>query len=210
MKEATYYLSDISKCRFFKPIRNRIDIIVLLLESIRIIINNINVPEIKSYGKMILHIDKTSRLFYISEKKYFSINFPFLVNNNADENIVYDRYSKNIDSRIISKIMELFLSRNILEANNLVSFFDLFEDVYDEKDIWNIIIELLTFEEGYIRLDDDVDHANQIHPQYHLDIYHKESNKFKLGLNNMISDKQFFDLLESSPCCYFINMDNNT
>ena len=30
-------------------------------------------------GKMILSVDKMSRLFFFSETKYFSINFPFLL-----------------------------------------------------------------------------------------------------------------------------------
>jgi hypothetical protein len=185
--------------------RNRFDIVILLLESIRIIINSINISESKSRGKMVFYIDKMSRLFFFSEKKYFSVNFPFFVDNNQDGNIVYDKNDKHIDSEIVSKIMELFLGKNILCSNSLTNFFDLLEDIYEEKDIWNIIVELLTFEEGYIRFDNDNAHIGEFHPQYHVDVCYRESNKIKLGLRNTIAESDFFDLLDSRSSCYFLN-----
>jgi hypothetical protein len=178
---------------------------MLLLESIRIIINNLNATTKKTKGKMVLHIDKMKRLFFFSERKYFSINFPFFINNSLDGNIIYDNYNKIIDSRIISKIIELFSEKNILTSNNLVVFFDMLEDIYEEKNIWNIIIELLTFEEGYIRFDNDAEHISELHPQYHIDMYYKESNKMKLGLKKIISEDEFLDLLDSKASCYFLN-----
>jgi hypothetical protein len=205
MKTMTFYLNEISLSRFFKPLRNRVDIIMLLLESIRIIINNINTATEKPKGKMVLHIDKMKRLFFFSEKKFFSINFPFFISNSLNGNMVYDNFDKNIDSRIISTIMELFSGKNILASNNLITFLDMLEDIYEETDIWNIIIELLTFEEGYIRFDNDVEHTSELHPQYHIDVYYKESNKMKFGLQNMIVEDDFFDLLDSKSSCYFLN-----
>jgi hypothetical protein len=205
MKTQTFLLSKISRDRFFSPIRNRLDIVILLLESIRIIINNITISENKSKGKMVFQIDKMSRLFFFSERKYFSVNFPFFIDNNPGGNIVYDKNHNHIDSRVISKIMELFLGKNILSSNSLTVFFDLLEDIYEEKDIWNIIIELLTFEEGYIRFDNDNDHISEFHPQYHIDVCYKESNKIKMGLKNAIAESDFFDLLDSKSSCYFLN-----
>ncbi|MDR1181823.1 MAG: hypothetical protein LBL13_07575 [Bacteroidales bacterium] len=154
---------------------------------------------------MVLHIDKMKRLFFFSEKKFFSINFPFFISNSLNGNMVYDNFDKNIDSRIISTIMELFSGKNILASNNLITFLDMLEDIYEETDIWNIIIELLTFEEGYIRFDNDVEHTSELHPQYHIDVYYKESNKMKFGLQNMIVEDDFFDLLDSKSSCYFLN-----
>jgi hypothetical protein len=209
MKNQTFFLNEISRDRFFRPIRNRFDIVILLLESIRIIINNITISESKSKGKMVFYIDKMSRLFFFSEKKYFSVNFPFFIDNNLSGNIVYDKNNKHIDSEIISKIMELFLGKNILDANSLTAFFDLLEDIYEEKDIWNIIVELLTFEEGYIRFDDDVKHSSELHPQYHIDLYYRESNKIKFCLKNIMAENDFFDLLNSKSACYFLVNNNN-
>jgi hypothetical protein len=154
---------------------------------------------------MTLHIDKMKRLFFFSKEKFFSINFPFFINNGPDGNIVYDSYDKNIDSRIISKIMGLFSEKNILASNNLSVFFDMLEDIYEEKDVWNIIIELLTFEEGYIRFDDDIEHMGELHPQYHIDIYYKDNNKIKFGLKKIISENDFLGLLDSKSDCYFLN-----
>lgn len=204
MKTMTFLLNEISLNRFFRPLRSRVDIIILLLESIRIIINNINTTK-KDVGKMTLHIDKMKRLFFFSKEKFFSINFPFFINNGPDGNIVYDSYDKNIDSRIISKIMGLFSEKNILASNNLSVFFDMLEDIYEEKDVWNIIIELLTFEEGYIRFDDDIEHMGELHPQYHIDIYYKDNNKIKFGLKKIISENDFLGLLDSKSDCYFLN-----
>jgi hypothetical protein len=208
MKTMTFFLNKISRDRFFKPIRDREDVIILLLESIRIIINNINTSG-KKFGKMVLHIDKMKRLFFFSEQKYFSINFPFFISTSSNGTIVYDRYNKNIDSRIISKIMELFSEKTILTSSSLTSFFDMLEDIYEEKDIWSIFVELLTFEEGYVRFDYDVEHINELHPQHHIDVYYKESNKMKFGLKKMVSENDFIDLLDSKTSCYFLNKGNN-
>jgi hypothetical protein len=205
MKNQAFFLNEISRDRFFRPIRNRFDIVVLLLESIRIIINNINISENKSKGKMIFNIEKMSRLFFFSDKKYFSINFPFFIDNSLRGNVVYDKNNTHIDSRIISEIMELFLGKNISSSNNLTAFFDSLEEIYEEKNIWNIIIELLTFEEGYIRFDEDIEHIGELHPQYHIDVYYRESNKIKLGLRNILAESEFLNLLDSKSCCYFLH-----
>jgi hypothetical protein len=56
MKKMSFLLNEISLNRFFKPLRNRMDIIILLLESIRIIINNINASTDKVVGEMVLDL----------------------------------------------------------------------------------------------------------------------------------------------------------
>jgi hypothetical protein len=209
MKQETFFLNEISGNKFFKPLRNRIDVIIILLEAIRIIINDISISEENAKGRMVLHVDKMSRLFFFSTSKYFSINFPFFINNNVVKNIIYDKYGKVLDNKTLSQLMELFLNKNIIEVNNLVSFFDLLEDIYEEKNIWSIVIDLLTFEEGYIRFDDDSEHISELHPRYHIDIYYKESNKIKLGLENLISSDRFLDLIDNRSKCYFLNKINN-
>lgn len=60
-----------------KPVRNKQDIILLLLETAKILID-----QTENHGpgrnKVILYVDKMSRVFYETKDKYFSIGFPFL------------------------------------------------------------------------------------------------------------------------------------
>jgi hypothetical protein len=203
MKEMVFYLTPVSKSKFFKPIRERKDVITILLESLRLIIYNNSIKHEKSCGKIILYIEKTSRLVYISENKCFSINFPFFIDN-SDNFLIYDRNGVEIDSRIISKIMELISDNNIFNAKSFSSFFDAMETIYEEENIWKCFFNLLTFEEGYIRFDNDTNHIETNHPQYHIDLFYEENNKIKFGLYNIFSDILFYKLVINDNF-YFLN-----
>jgi hypothetical protein len=203
MKEIIFYLNSISQDRLFKPIRERKDIISVLLESMRLMICGIKIPHEKSCGKIVLHIGETSRLIYISKEKYYSINFPFFIDY-SDGCFIYNKNGVEIDSRIISKITELIFERNVFNSKSFSSFFDAFEDIYEEKDIWDCFFNLLTFEEGYIRFDNDIQHIELNHPQYHIDLFYEEHNKIKFGLNNNINDISFYKLLVNDDF-YFLN-----
>lgn len=207
MKEKIFYLNSVSKNKLFKPIRERKDIITVLLESIRLIMYGINVPPEKSCGKIVLHIGKTSRFIYISEGKYFSINFPFFIDY-PDGCFIYNKNGVEIDSKIISKIIELISDKNIFNTKSFSSFFDAFEDIYEEKDVWDCFFNLLTFEEGYTRFDNDTRHIELNHPQYHIDLFYEEHNKIKFGLNSNINDISFYRLLVNDDF-YFLNKINN-
>jgi hypothetical protein len=207
MKEMVFYLSTVSKNKFFRPIRERKDLITILLETIRLIIYDIQIPPEKSCGKIILYTDKTSRLVYISDIKYFSINFPFFIDN-SDGCHIYDKNDVVIDSRIISKIMELISVKNTFNSKSFSSFFDAMETIYDEKYIWECFFNLLTFEEGYIRFDNDEDHIAVTHPQHHMDLFYEENNKIKFGLYNKIDSVSFHNLLINNDF-YFLNKSDN-
>jgi len=65
--------------KFFpkKRIKTKAQIIEVLMGSIQLILQNNKVSKEKIAGKIILIVDKMSRLFFISENKYYSIAFPF-------------------------------------------------------------------------------------------------------------------------------------
>jgi hypothetical protein len=203
MKEIVFYLNIVSKNKLFKPIRERKDIITILLESIRLMICNNQIPAKKACGKIILHIEKINRIVYFTEKKYFSINFPFFIDN-SDNYIIYDRNGLEIDSRVISILIELISEDNIFNSDNFSSFFDAMEIIYDEKKIWECFFHLLTFEEGYVRFDNDIEHIAESHPQHHIDLFYKENNKIKFGLSNEIDPTTFHNILNNNDF-YFLN-----
>lgn len=207
MKEMIIYLNTVSRNKLFRPIRERKDLITILLETVRLIIYNIQIPLEKSCGKIILYTEKTSRLVYISDIKYFSINFPFFINN-SDGCLIYDRNGVEIDSRIISKMMELISNNNIFSSKNFSSFFDAMETIYDEKNIWECFFNLLTFEEGYIRFDNDIDHVATNHPQHHIDLFYEENNKIKFGLYDKIDSSSFHNLLINNDFYFLKKCDN--
>ena len=69
----------------------------------------------------------------------------------------------------------------------------------------DIIIELLSFNEGYIRYDNDPENEKgSIHPTYHLDIFFSNESAFKVGLSKKHSAGDLFDLLDRNKPCKFL------
>lgn len=203
MKNIIYYLNPVLKNKFFKPIRNRKDIISILLESMRHILSGYKVPQEKSCGQMQLYCGKTSRLIYISDNKYFSINFPFFIDNSKDC-FIYGKNRFEIDNKVISEISKINMEINFNNTNSFSSFFDIIVDIVDDEKIWYVFFELLTFEEGYIRFDNDMEHTSLTHPQYHIDLFYNDHNKIKFGLVNNFDDVSFLDLIISNDI-YFLD-----
>jgi len=78
------------------------------------------------------------------------------------------------------------------------------EDQID-RDLWALLRELLLWEDGYIRYDDDVGNENgDIHPRYHLDVFYSGSATFKLGLRQAIQHVTFADILDINTSCRFL------
>ena len=62
--------------KVLRPIRNKQDVILLLLETLKLI-NDSEKGIVNERGRVIICIDKMSRVFYETNKKAFSICFPF-------------------------------------------------------------------------------------------------------------------------------------
>jgi len=209
------YIFDIDKSymnRFFKPIKNKIQIIELMMYSIKYMLLNPVVKQSNVEGKLIIRKDKMSRLFFMKEDKYFSISFPFYIQNDGGVFTFSYKNLMDIDSRLISEIISLlinpsFISNCSLDFADKISSYQ--EDTYNEF-YWDFIRDLLLLEDGYLRYDYDHDNyikhnKSDIHPLNHYDLFYSSNATFKIGLKNKISDEKFIDLLNIKTDCKYIN-----
>ena len=108
-----------------KAIRKKEDIILLLLETMKIFLIDDIFQGNDIKGKVILNIEKMSRVVFELENKYFSFNFPFSVEDDVDGigMRIYDSVSGvELDSKNISVLIRIFNEK--LKGDYLI------EDIY--------------------------------------------------------------------------------
>jgi hypothetical protein len=191
----------------FSPVRRKHECIRLLMNTLKLMIVNDEVNEDDSPASMILVVSRMSRLFYVSEKKYFSINFPFNVEQVNGELRFYSRHIQDIDSFVTSKVLEVMSSLENFESDCIFTFAEPIEEI--ERSIpyfWPFIRELMMFEEGYIRYDHDAQNENgSLHPLSHYDVFYSSNATFKIGLRNHIGYETLIDLLKLETDCHFLD-----
>src|SRR5690606_19360766 len=64
---------------FFRPIRNKLDYAHVILEAAKLLILDIDTTGMRCTSGFKLIVDKMSRLFFLRERKYYSIAFPMTV-----------------------------------------------------------------------------------------------------------------------------------
>jgi len=189
----------------FEAIRSKIDIISILMQTIKIMMLP-PFPPPKPVGKIVLQVSKMSRLFFIMENKIFSFNFPFVVIENDDCLTFRSIHHAKIDSAVASQVLALLESTDSLKSREVFDFAEPISDLCEsDEDFWCMFRELLIYEDGYIRYDcDDVRKNGHLHPLHHLDIFYTTSNTFKLGLNGNVSLDNFLDVLDLNTNCYYV------
>lgn len=200
---------------FFPPnrIKEKIQIIEILLEALRYILNGERKSIIRKQQKIIFHKEKMSRIFFVNENKTYSINFPFNLLFENDKISINYKNIIDLNSYNISTLISFIKSFNISSEN----CFDFAEQVIDFEEItkenyWLLIKDLLLFEEGYIRYDKDEVGYNEAvkknekhrHPLNHYDIFYSNEVTFKLGLEYDIFDKEFIDTLNTNTNCKYL------
>ncbi len=195
-----------------KPLRTKRDLILLVLNTIRII--GINVSTGDKKGKIILKVDHMNRLFYEIENKIFTIQFPFSIELKEENSFrVYDNYAGvDIDNKIISLLIGMFENYD-LEDITFESFFmelyqsaDASEDVAAET-LWILIKRIALFDVGYLRYDHDKEHEKgKMHPLDHLDINYESNSTYKIGLRSRILLEDMIDIVDISSECYFLHL----
>ncbi|PSB86009.1 hypothetical protein C5F63_13395 [Photobacterium damselae subsp. damselae] len=196
--------------KFFSPIKNKIQIIELIMNSIKYMLLNPNVKKERSKGKIILKVDKMSRIFFIKSDKFFSVMFPF----NIKKDEAYSFYFKNkmnIDNRITSETIALINEQSFYSGCSLdfAEKISTYQETSCNDDYWDFLRELLLMEDGYLRYDYDMDNyekhkKSDIHPLNHYDLFYSSNATFKVGLKNKIKEDDFFDLLDIKTKCKFL------
>lgn len=194
---------------FLNRIKGKFDIIILLLNILDYILlfglhckNPIWIIEIIKKNKM-------QRIFLFSDKKYYSINFPFSINDNK---IFFG--SEAIDAHQISILRGILLE---LKDRKSIQFEDLFDIFYhnelsdykcsrdDINRLFNIFYNLLIMDDWYIRYDYDEKSENwNKHPLCHYDIFYSNQNWIKIWLNKAINKDTFIDMIDPTTDCHFL------
>ncbi len=212
MKTIEVKIGDFLGEKILRPIRNKRDIILLLLDTMKLIVN----PEgsfSDDFGKVTIYVDKMSRIFYETKEKYFSFIFPFLIENQNQNYKIYDNHTEcELNDRMISLLISIFQQEN-LWGNSLEKAMDIIIDRAEEYEysdidtIWKLIIKLWHMEDGYIRYDyDPANEDGDIHPLYHFDINYSSAVTYKIGLNNPIKVNDFQNTLNIKTNCAYLRI----
>ena len=92
--------------RMLKPICSKQDTMLLLLETLKLI--NDTEEILNEKGKVIIYVDKMSRVFYETDDKIFSFYFPFALDEKEPE--YYRIYDILTDLEITNKMISLLIS----------------------------------------------------------------------------------------------------
>lgn len=190
----------------FKPIRTKLDVINILMRVIKIM-STYQEPAVGQVaGNFTLIVDAMSRIFFVSEKKIYSLNFPFRVKGGYGEFHFYNHHHPDINSKSTSSILAFINDDGIFDEIDVLDFANPISDAcLTDREIWGLMRELLLWEEGYLRYDDDPVHVNgNIHPRHHVDVFYSSGATFKLGLRKPVEHEWFSDMLDVNTDCQFI------
>lgn len=211
---------DIDKAfleKFFpkERVKSKAQIIEILMEATRYMLLDPSVSQEKIAGKIILYIDKMSRLFFITEKKYFSIVFPFLAYDKDEDGRYRFSFQNDIDvdSQLISQVINIIHCDEFKEkcSLNFVAPICDYEEKCDEN-FWIFLRELLLMEDGYIRYDYDEENYYKAvekgeehkHPLNHYDFFYSSNATFKIGLDSFLNEEKFIDFINIQTNCHYL------
>ena len=211
MKIIERKIGDFFLKKVLKPIRSKQDIILLLLDTLKLI-NNSEENISNEKGKIMIYVDKMSRIFYVTEKKIFSFFFPFSLEE--QENHYYRIYDALTDVEISNQMISLLISilqndRKLGESlENITDFIIESAEDYEYRnidDIWKLLFKLWYMEDGYIRYDYDPEHENKhMHPLYHFDVNYSTGVTYKIGLQHAVQMNEFRDMLDTRTECLYL------
>lgn len=189
---------------YFTPLRDKVDYARIIIHSTRKLLLNIDYDDVECFSIMKLFIDKMSRLFFYKEKKYFSISFPFTVEM-EDDNItqITTLSGKIVNNQSLSSAISILNDHNFKLNPSLLDYYILSNN--DESIGVSILEEIFQSEPAYIRYDNDPINVNgNKHPLNHLDINYSSYGTYKVGLNSVILENYFEDVLNINTDCSFL------
>ena len=211
-KEFTYKMSKQILERAGKPLRTREEAILLLLYTIRMFDASIFIPEERN-EKVIISIDKMNRIFYLIENKIFSMQFPFCIEHNSEQDSIVIYHS--VTGTVISPMVLSFLIEAFEKMNRIEVDFDTIFEIIMEPEVkseeftsrimWQLISYLLKYDLGYLRFDVDPEQENgKIHPLNHLDICLDNAASYKIGLEREIEFEDMKNILDITTECWYL------
>lgn len=215
MKCFCFELTDDLYEKASRPIRKKEDIISLIVYTIKVLLSTPILEEkyCQSTNKVILFVDRMSRLFFCVENKIFTINFPFFASKSDSTKALIIKYHNiEIDSYISSLIISVFTENDTfsIPLDNMKEFVfqHMAENGWEDaalEDVCEIIKNLIVFETGYLRYDHDEKRANSyLHPEDHIDFYYDSSNEIKIGMKSLADYKWMIDFANVNTDCKYL------
>ena len=204
-----------------KAIRDKTEIISIILESSELIINKqcsvINRPsDMQEDVAAFICINKMSRLFIVSNNKIQSFHFPFSINTSTWE---LSYITNIIPNSVIAILRAVYNDYN--ESFSIEDYLEcIYKNLYEveipnhEKDLlYHIALELLLFEPGYVRYDTDLQNAQKaiecgyphLHPPHHLDVNYTQGSTYKIGLHEAINRESYINMLDTKTNCLYLH-----
>lgn len=203
MKKLVFELKDVLyEESIQEDIIERKDVLLVVLEACRYMMHNDQVPN--ATNKLILVVNEMNRLFFCSNRKMFSVMFPFHVNEYPS--VRFDLENIPIDSKVLSTLIQ-FIGSKEFSSDDAMDFIIPIGDIQEQSnaDFWKIVRHLLIYDIGYIRYDDDPERFKKAskagrpkqHPRYHYDVNLDSQATFKLGISKKITSEKFIDMLDN-------------
>lgn len=204
LKTITKPIPEFQEDQFFAPTRDKTDFAKVVLNAAKLLLLNFSSPDIPSVSQLKLIVSKMTRLFIYTDKKYFSVAFPFNIDISGDEVLSIRTYrGKAVDSRSIAFAFS-FLENDTFLLQPEPSLFAIDCSPSEALGL-SLLEELFLLEPGYIRYDIDPENENgKLHPLVHLDINYSSYSTYKLGLHKEISEDLFEDIVDILTDCSFL------
>ena len=161
--------------------------------------------------RIVICVDKMSRVFLIDDDKIHSFCFPFSIENEGDKfRITHEHVS--VTSASCSVLSAVF--NNSFEGKSIEYVMERYWDIAKDFEIGNdnkenyghLIVYMLLFEPGYLRLDYDKDNEREgIHPLNHIDVNYANKNTYKIGLHNRWTCERMIDFVNTQKPCSVIS-----
>jgi hypothetical protein len=147
-----------------------------------------------------------NRLFFVTEKKISSLSFPFNAEQLPGGSVrLRSQSGIEIDSLNSSQVIALLSESSLARNPSHTALAEALIDAHSDSDAPSILVELLLWEEGYIRYDWDTGRADAaLHPEHHIDVFHSSPSSFKIGLDNRIRVEELIDIMEIESSCRYL------
>lgn len=188
------YVSGMIKNSVF---RRRTDCIVFVLDISKIILSQFKRMGEHDQATDVISVldDPVSRVVLSVSGSHHSLVYPFSVFiDNGCIGVKTKGSGLILDLPMISQLTEYFLSDEYER-----------DEVELGADVIEILNDLMEYEDGYIRFDDDVVRENgRVHPRFHYDIFYTNAAGIKIGIPRRVDASEFIDFLNKETDCHFL------
>lgn len=203
---------------YIDSIRDKQNIVSIITGITRFLINATScdlVDEAKPIKdgriRIVICVDKMSRVFLIDGDKIHSFCFPFSIENEGNnfrithEHVSVTSVSCSVLSAVFNNSFEGKSIEYVMERYwDIATDFEIGSD--NKENYGHLIVYMLLFEPGYLRLDYDKNNESEgTHPLNHIDVNYANPNTYKIGLPNKWNCESMINFVNIKKPCSVIS-----